>query len=329
MRNDKKRKQEWLLFFYSIPSKPVSNRMKIWRMLVKAGAVQFKGSVYILPASDDHYELFQWLVSSAAGMKGEAAFVRVSEIETMKDAEIIELFDQQRDKDYLDIGMRLDELENKIGSIKKGTEARNYKKIKNDVGRITKDFHDIARIDFFTSKGQKELEHRLKIISSEIADMTTGESVNPVLVVIKRYAAEYQCKTWVTRKRPFIDRIASAWLIKRFIDKKAAFSFIDESEIEGLGKDSIAYDMVGAEFTHVGDMCTFEVLLKSFGLKDKALGILAEIVHQLDVQDDRYRQPAAEGLREILDGIRRTVNDDHEALDKGMNIFEMLYTANR
>lgn len=329
MKNDKTRKQEWLLFFYSIPSKPVSNRMKIWRMLVKAGAVQFKGSVYILPASDDHYELFQWLVSSAAGLKGEAAFVRVSEVETMKDAEIVRLFDQQRDKDYLDMGMRLDELEKKIGSINKGTDTRSYKKIKDEAGRIAKDFQDIAKIDFFISKGQKELERRLKTIASEIVGMVQGESVAPALEITKRHATVYQGKTWVTRKRPFIDRIASAWLIKRFIDKKAAFSFIDESEIEGLDKDSIAYDMVGAEFTHVGDMCTFEVLLKSFGLKDKALGILAEIVHQLDLQDEKYRQPAAEGLREILDGIRRTVNDDHEALDKGMNIFEMLYVANR
>jgi len=146
---------------------------------------------------------------------------------------------------------------------------------------------------------------------------------------MKRRAADYQGKRWVTRKRPFIDRIASAWLIKGFIDKKAVFGFIDESEIEGLDKDTIAFDMVGGEFTHVGDMSTFEVLLKSFGLKGKALGVVAEIVHQLDLQDEKYRNPAAEGLREILDGIRKTVKDDHEALEKGMSIFEMLYAANR
>ena len=167
--------QDWLLFFYSVPSKPVNNRMKIWRMLVKAGAVQLKGSAYILPSSDDHYELFQWLVSSVTAMQGEAAFVKVPEIETMKDAEVIGLFDQQREKDYLDIGIRLDELENKISSIKKGGGTKNHKKIKEDMDKFVKEFRDIGKIDFFFSNGRKELEQRLRAIASEISDMTQGE----------------------------------------------------------------------------------------------------------------------------------------------------------
>jgi hypothetical protein len=329
MKKDNSKKQEWLLFFFSVPSKPVNNRMKIWRTLVKAGAIQFKGSVYILPASDDHYELFQWLVSSVTAMKGEAAFVKVPEIETMKDAEVIILFDQQRGKDYLDIGMRLDELENKIGSIKKGNGTKNHKKIREDMDKFIKEFKDIGKIDFFFSKSRNELEQRLRAVAAEITDMTQDESVSPTVKVVKKDSANYQGKTWVTRKRPFIDRIASAWLIKGFIDRKALFGFIDEGEIESLDKNTIAYDMVGGEFTHVGDMCTFEVLLKSFGLKDRALAVMAEIVHLLDLQDDKYRNPAAEGLREILDGIRKTVNDDHEALEKGMSIFEMLYASNK
>src|SRR6266568_3731984 len=185
----------------------------------------------------------------------------------------------------------------------------------------------MRKIDFFISKGRKELDKRLKAIASEITGRNRAESAIAATEITKRRAADYQGRTWVTRKRPFIDRIASAWLIKGFIDKKAAFGFVEESEIEGLDKDTIAFDMVGGEFTHVGDMCTFEVLLKSFGLKDKAHSIVAEIVHQLDVQDDKYRNPAAEGLREILNGIRKTVKDDHEALAKGMGIFDMLYAA--
>ncbi len=327
MKTDKTKKQDWLLFFYSVPSKPVSNRMRVWRMLVKTGAIQFKGSVYILPATDDHYEFYQWLVSSVTVMQGEAAFVKVSGIETMNDDEIIRLFDQQREKDYLDIGMRLDEFENKIGTIRRGSGTKNYKKVKDELNKVVREFQDIGKIDFFFSKGRKELEQRLKTIASEITGMTRGESVKAGVEIVKRRAADYQGKTWVTRKRPFIDRVASAWLISGFIDRKAAFGFIDESEVEGLDKDTIAFDMVGGEFTHVGGMCTFEVLLNAFGLKDKALGVVAEIVHQLDLQDDKYRNPAAEGLREILDGIRKTVKDDHEALEKGMGIFDMLYAA--
>lgn len=320
--------QEWLLFFYSVPSKPVSNRMKIWRMLVKAGAVQFKGSAYILPASDDHYELFQWLVSSVTAMQGEAAFVKVPKIETMKEDEIVGLFDKHREKDYLDIGMRLDDFVSKIANAKKGIGTINSKKIKEELNKFRKEFEDIGRIDFFSSKNRRELEQRLKAITSEIAGMTRTEPDKPVLDIVKRRSADFQGKTWVTRKRPFIDRIASAWLIRKFIDKKASFGFIDENEIETLDKDAIVFDMVDGEFTHVGDLCTFEVLLKSFGLKDKVLFTISEIVHQLDLQDGKYRNPTAEGLRDILNGIRKTVNDDHEAIEKGMNIFEILYASN-
>jgi hypothetical protein len=327
MQKDKDIKQEWLLFFYSVPSKPVSTRMKIWRMLVKTGAVQFKGSVYILPASDDHYELYQWLVSSVTAMQGDAAFVKVSRIESMKNEEIINLFDQQREKDYQDIGMRLDEFENKLATTPKSSFAANNKKIKGELNKFTKEFQDLGKIDFFYSNARKELEQRLKHVTAIVTGLTRGESVVPTVDIVKKHAADYQGKTWVTRKRPFIDRMASAWLIKRFIDKKAAFGFIDENELEGLDKDTMAFDMVGGQFTHVGDNCTFEVLFDAFGLKGKALGVVAEIVHQLDVQDDKYRNPAAEGLREILDGIRKTVKDDHEALEKGMSIFEMLYAA--
>ncbi len=329
MKKDNAKKQEWLLFFYSVPSKPVSNRMRIWRMLVKAGAVQFKGAAYILPSSEDHYELFQWLVSSVTAMQGEAAFVRVPGIETMKEDEIVGLFDQQMDKEYLDLGNRLDELENRIGNIGKGVAAINNKKIEEELQKFVKEFQDMGKIDFFYSKGRKELEKRLKAIASDVSGRNRAESAKRAIEVIKRRIADYQGKTWATRKRPFIDRIASAWLIKGFIDKKAVFGFIDESEVESLEKDTIAFDLVGGEFTHVGDMCTFEVLIKSFGLRDKALGVVAEIVHQLDLQDDKYRNPAAEGLREILDGIRKSVTDDHEALDKGMSIFEMLYASKR
>ena len=175
---------------------------------------------------------------------------------------------------------------------------------------------------------RSELEQRLKSIASEINGLTRTQVEISTVKIVKRHTADFKGKTWVTRKRPFIDRIASAWLIRKFIDKKAIFGFIDENEIKTLDKDAIIFDMVDGEFTHVGELCTFEVLLKSFGLKDKALVVIAEIVHQLDLQDGKYRNPTAEGLRDILNGIRKTVNDDHEAIEKGMSIFEMLYASN-
>lgn len=317
----------WLLFFYSVPSKPVSNRMKIWRMLAKAGALSLKGAVYILPYSDDHYEFCQWLVSSVAAVQGEAAFVRIEKIETMKDDEIIEMFNQQRAKDYVGLEKKLDELERKAGNIRKGAGAISDRKIEEELNRFVKEFQQAGGIDFFFSDARKELEKRMKAIAAEIAALSRARTREQAVEVVQRRAADYQGKLWVTRKRPFVDRMASAWLIKNFIDREATFGFVDESEIEGLGKDAIPFDVRGGEFTHLGDMSTFEVLLKAFGLKEKSLGIIAEIVHQVDLKDDKFSNPAAEGLREILEGIRRTAGDDHDALEKGMGIMEMLYAS--
>jgi hypothetical protein len=319
--------KRWLLFFYSVPSKPVSTRMKIWRMLTKSGAVQFKGSIYILPDSEDHYEFFQWLVSSVSTMKGEAAFVRIEKIETMKDADIIEMFNQNRAKDYRDIGMRLDDLADKIRAAKKFAGTVINKKFEDDMHKIEKDFQETGKTDFFHSDMRKGLEKRLNSINAALATLTGIVNKDPSVEIIARAVADYQGKLWVTRKRPFVDRMASAWLIKRFIDKIPSFGFVDENDLAHVSMDAVSYDIMGGEFTHVGDLCTFEVLLKAFKLNEKALDTIGEIIHQLDVNDEKYRNPAAEGLHEILDGVRRTARDDHEALEKGMNIMEMLYAS--
>jgi len=319
--------KRWLLFFYSVPSKPVSIRMKIWRMLTKAGAVQFKGSIYILPDSDDHYEFFQWLVSSVTAMKGEAAFVRIEKIETMKDVDIIAMFNQNRVKDYQDIGTRLDALADKIRRVKKVVDAMISKNLEDELHKIEKDFQEIGKTDFFYSDMRKGLEKRLYSISAALKALIGEVIIVQSAEVAERDVADYQGKTWVTRKKPFIDRMASAWLIKRFIDKTPAFGFVEESALARLDKDTIAFDIMDGEFTHVGDLCTFEVLLKAFHLSDKALVDIGEIIHQLDLNDEKYRSPAADGLYEILDGVRWSARDDHEALEQGMNIIEMLYVS--
>ncbi|HWR72547.1 MAG TPA: chromate resistance protein ChrB domain-containing protein, partial [Nitrospirota bacterium] len=145
-------------------------------------------------------------------------------------------------------------------------------------------------------------------------------------ITLKR-AKDYQEKTWATRKNPFVDRMASAWLIRRFIDPKAVFTFIDERNIGSLDAAAVPFDMRGAAFTHVGDLCTFEVLVKSFGIRDKTVKKIAEIVHDLDVKDDKYRRPETSGVEDILAGIRKTAKSDADGLERGMAAFEMLYQS--
>ena len=321
-------RQGWILFFYTVPSKPVSNRMKVWRKLMKAGAVQLKGSVYILPFNDEHYEFLQWLVSEIAGMKGEAAFVRIEKVDTMKDSEIVALFNQQRAAEYTNTGKALEDLERKLSSIRKGTKAHNIKGMSEQFTRLLKDFEEVKRIDFFSSTEGATLTEKMKRLKAELKALagTEPNKEKPGTLMSKK-PDDYQGTTWVTRRKPFVDRMASAWLIKRFIDEKAVFDFADEKDMDMISKGSVAFDVRAGEFTHAGDMCTFEMLIKVFNLKDKTLKRMAEIVHDLDMKDEKYKAIEAKGLEEILIGIRKTAKDDRDALEKGMQVFEMLYMS--
>lgn len=317
----------WLLFFYSVPSKPVSNRMKIWRRLTQAGSLPFKGAAYILPHSEEHYEFCQWLVSEAVGMGGEAAFVHVKKIETMHDREIIDLFNRQRERDYHDIEKMLEGLERKIQSIKKGSSIHGNKKLSEQLYKLFKEFEAIRRIDFFSSKAGAVLKKRMETLQAELKDIDRVYTGSRIPAIAPRRIKDYQGKTWVTRKRPFVDRMASAWLIRKFIDPAASFEFIDEKETAHLAKNMVAFDVMDGEFTHIGDMCTFEVFIKSFNLVDRRIKKIAAIVHELDIKDDKFKTPEAKGIEEILIGIRKTSKSDSDALERGMGIFEMLYES--
>ena len=318
----------WLLFFYSVPSKPVNNRVRIWRKLLKAGALQFKGAVYLLPFQDEKEEFFQWLVSDVSAVGGEAAYVSVTVIETMRDNEIIALFNQQREKEYRPLAKAVEECETRLNSIRKGSSAKNLRAVNKQLDKLTKTFEEIRRTDFFSSQEGTALQKRIEALAKALKRLVSEKPADQKPAVISLYRPEdYQGKIWATRKRPFVDRMASAWLINRFIDGKAVFRFMDENEIRSSGEGPVTFDIRGGEFTHSGDMCTFEVLMKSFGLRDKTLKKMAEIIHDLDMKDDKFSAIEAKGMENILEGIRRTAKNDHDALEKGMTVFEMLYAS--
>ncbi len=323
--------QKWLLIFYSVPSKPVSNRIKLWRRLAKVGAIPLKGAVYVLPYSEEHYELCQWLMSEVSAIGGEGDFVITNKFEMFKNSEITALFNKQREADYTNIEKRLDEIEIRLNSIKKGSEAKNIRHLNNQLNNHAKDFEDIRRIDFFSSKMRDKIESKIQSLKKELKkitriDMRKEEGEQKILIPHKRHE-DYQGRRWVTRKKPFVDRMASAWLIKKFIDRKAVFQFINEHKRKDVDKGSVIFDMRGGEFTHIGNMCTFEVFVKSFGIKDRTVKKIAELVHELDMRDDKYSSPEAKGIEEILIGIRKTSKSDIEALEKGIALFEMLYAS--
>jgi len=322
----KKDPQEWLLIFYSIPAHPVSGRMKIWRRLAKAGAVQLKGAVYILPANEENRELFQWIIGEVKSLGGDGSFVQTGRIETLTNSEVLELFRAQRDTEYRDLAKSVDSLERKVQSGRKGAVAGMRDSAAGSLAALGKTYDEIRSRDFFDAPVGKDLEKRIRAIESSLKDVKDAGTEKPSPLARKDLKA-YQQRVWVTRKRPFIDRMASAWLIRRFIDPAAKFSFIDEKDVAGLAKGDIAFDMQGGEFTHHGELCTFEVLVRSFGIKDKAVRKIAEIVHDLDLKDDKYGNAAGSGIEEVLTGIRKTVKDDTEMLEKGIAVFEMMYQS--
>lgn len=319
---------KWLIFFYSVPSRPVSKRMKIWRRLIKAGALHFSGSVYILPFNDDNLELFQWLISEINVMGGEGSFIRVRNIETIKNSEIKMLFNKQRDKEYQLIEKGLDEIERSIQSIKKGTKNQDKKRLFVQLNKLNREFEEINKIDFFDAESGIAIGEKIKTIKTEINTIAGIETKKEKpLGIVPKSINEFKGRIWVTRKKPFVDRMASAWLIRKFIDKDAVFDFRDEDDLEGLNDRFITFDLQGGDFTHIGSMCTFEVLLKTFNLKGKALEKIAEIVHEIDIKDGKYRATEANGIENILLGVKKTANNDLEGLEKGMAVFDMLFAS--
>jgi len=318
--------QEWLLIFYSVPSHPVSNRMKIWRKLAKAGAVQLKGAVYILPATEEHEEFFQWLIGEVKSMSGDGAFVKSGEIKSMNEPDIKALFIRQSEKEYADLEKKINALERKVQSMRKGTQIREADGLGDELSKIERAVEDIAKRDFFSSSTGRAMKGRIQAIRNGLKGPGRASTETTTAIRLRR-KADYQDRIWTTRKNPFVDRMASAWLIRRFIDPKAPFTFIDEREVSSLNSSTVAFDVRGGTFTHVGDLCTFEVLVKSFGIKDKTVKKIAEIVHDLDVKDEKYGKPETTGVEDILSGIRKTAKNDTDGLERGMAAFEMLYQS--
>jgi hypothetical protein len=318
---------KWLLFFYTVPAKPGNLRMKVWRRLIKMGAASLKGSVYILPYSEDHLEALHWLTGEVSSLGGEAAFAKVERIETMKGEEIVSLFQSQREHDYGPIATALEALEVQLSCLEQQEDQKGLERVKVAFQKLLKDYRAIQGIDFFHSPKGSDLQERLEHIEERFTKLTAHPQAERPKPAGPRNKEDYQGKVWVTRRNPFVDRMASAWLIRRFIDPQAQFEFQVKDQIPAEVPHAVAFDVPGGDFTHEQDRCTFEVLLEAFTLRGNALRKLAEVVHELDLKDGKFSHPQASGVETILLGIRKTAKDDRAALEEGIKTFERLYAA--
>jgi hypothetical protein len=309
----------WLTLLLSLPATPSRHRVAAWRKLRRLGAVNLRGAAWLLPETAETAERFQWLGQEVQGGRGEATLLRVDGIEMMTEAQLVELFHQARAADYQAVMQGCRDLLAQVDRHRSGRTS--VEPLQTKLAELRRELDRIAGIDYLESP----LGPKARALWDAVALRVRRLEARPAGTRRRRQAALPPAgSTWVTRPRPHIDRIASAWLIKRFVDDQARFAFADPADAPGKG---VPYDIVGAEFGHQGEDCTFETLLKRAGLRDRRLKALAEIVHEADLRDGKFARPEAAGIELTLKGLASTHHDDHELLDRGMAVFDALYGA--
>ena len=320
-------KPEWILLIHQLPPKPTNLRVRIWRKLQKLGAVAIKNSVYVLPATEKAHEDFQWLKQEIESAGGEASVFKAASVEGATDQEIIAAFRKARDGEFTAIAAELDGLTGAIREQARGKHlsAGRLSAHESEIDKLHGELERIAGNDFFAATGRAAAFAAYERCQKELRAAQGPKAKTPPSQTVgsKLDFAKYQGRRWVTRRNLHIDRLASAWLIKQFIDKRPRFYFVADGEtIEG----AIPVDMFAAEFTHRGEDCTFETMLKRFGLSEnKGLREIAEIVHDIDLKDDKFHRLEAVGLNTIIDGLSKVLRDDRKLLQQSGVVFDGLH----
>jgi len=304
-----------LLLLVGVPPTPSSLRVRVWRRLRSLGAVPLKRSAYLLPDTPERYEDFQWLAQEIQREGGDATLIRVQQIENLGPEQVRRLFHEPRDHDYRQLAARYRKVLQRFDRKSAAKSAR----AQEELARLAKEHQRIRDIDFLDAPAGAEVRRLEEVIAmrSRSPEKVRREEA-PTLDLSK-----LRGRRWVTRPRPHIDRIASAWLIKRFIDPQAQFVFAPPAEFP---KDAIPFDAPGVELSHQGEDCTFETLVKRARLRDRRLTRLAELVHEADLRDGKYPNEEARGIDVAVRALLAASPDDHQVLANGMTLFEGLYT---
>src|SRR2546421_4947615 len=295
----------WLLLLYSLPAHRNTERVAVWRRFKKIGALQLTTSTYLLPDQPAHYEHFQWLTKLIRDSGGEATLVRVREIEGLPNENLIEMFNNARDKEYAAVSRALRNLE-------RGKKACTD--IADELDRLTRQFRGMRAIDVFNSSRAQDIEMQLRKIEQTRRSKGALPKIDP---------KNYRGRTWLTRPRPEIDRVGSAWLIRKFIDPAAQFAFGSSASAQ---PNAVSFDMLDAEFSHVDEDCTFETLRKRFAVRDKAAQKIGEMIHDADLEDDKFQRLECVGIDRVLKGWAKEGLPDDEILRRGFECFDALYS---
>lgn len=310
----------WLLLMHQLPPKPDYLRVKIWRRLQALGAVAIKSSVYILPRSEPALEDFQWLQKEIEAAGGTASICEAGFVSGLDSGQIRALFNAARDADFRQLAEEAGEMSEGGGEL--SPEARA--ELETRLRRLKRRLQQIDMLDFFNAPARAEAELRLAALEARLRPTGKLEGRTRGDAPLKGLPG----RTWVTRRGIYVDRMASAWLIRGFIDHEAKFKFVDARSYKPK-RNHLRFDMVEAEYTHDGDRCTFEVLLQHFALDDPALVAIAEIVHDIDLKDGKFARAETAGIAELIAGIAAQYTDDEERLAAAAILFGALYARFR
>ncbi len=305
----------WIMLIHQIPPKPNYLRVKIGRRLGRMGAVALKNTVYVLPRNEATLEDFQWVLREVVSNGGEATLVNAQFIDGLSDSQVEGMFRSARDADYTAVLEDARLIEQSLGE---ALAADQVRQVEADVARLERRMEEIASIDFFDAQARRKattkitgLRAKLKRASSE-NEPETAE------------AESYHGRIWVTRMGIHVDRIASAWLIRRFIDPDATFKFVRAKGYKPAS-DELRFDMYEAEFSHEGDRCTFEVLCHRFRLCPKGLNAIAQIIHDIDLKDAKFGRPETDGVAAQITGLTLAHREDDARLARGCELFDELF----
>jgi hypothetical protein len=298
----------WLLLTFTLPTKRASKRVEVWRKLQRYGTVPLGNSGYLLPGDPTSEERFQWLATAIRKYGGDASVVRVQSIDNISTPQLIGRFAEARVKEYQEL----------IREIQKFTAKPQEEQGVGRLSRLRSRFQEIVEVDFFGSPLQKR-------VAELLANADAGRAAKPKQQDVKIAPKHYRNRVWVTRPRPGVDRSASAWLIRRFIDPKARFVFAPEDQVPA---GAVPYDMFHTEgFGHRGEDCTFETLQKDFRIRDAKVKVISEIIHDADLADEKFGRKEGVGVDEVLKGWARQGIPDDKLLERGMELIEGLYFA--
>ena len=315
-------RRRWLLFVHQLPSHPSNLRVTTWRRLQQLGAIPLKQAVYALPDTPDAREDFEWLKTEVKAAGGDATVFAADHVDSRSDEALVEEFRQARQETYARLAREVET------ALKRASTARRPKGTRAPAMRRLLDIFrervvSAEKIDFFGSAGRDRVVTMLHQFEERVSG--PKRPLEPAETHSAGKMTSFQARAWITRPRPGVDRMASAWLIRRFIDGQARFAFA--ADLASVPAHGVPFDMFGAEFSHQGEGCTFETLCSVFGVKAPAISRLAAIVHDLDLKDSKFGAPECGTVSAMIEGLQLAYHDDDALLEQGMTLFDSLYRS--